>query len=453
MENKYSEFRKNRTTSCIALLLFLGLVAGCGKKESSDETDSTHAIVPVRATQVITGTVPEQLVVTGHTEATRQEKLVAPIAGRLLSLNGLEGEVVRAGELIATIQSKEAESSEEGAQVMLAEAKTPAERAQAERMIALAKKDQNGMQVRSTISGLIATRSANSGEFVAENQELLSIIAEGDIVFVADVPLFEMPRVRIGENAAVTLPTFGETSAPLSARVFAIKPQADSSSQAGKVVFQFRNLPANLIHDLRTGIAGSATITFDIKHNAMLVPKSAVLRNDETNKETVVTFGADSLAHSVEVQSGPAIDSFVSVESGELKPGMNVIYEGNYSLADSTRITLNQSPAGTSSDSTEATGGSATGSANENTPSEKQNPNASPSNQNQSPGQIPAPTSSTPNASVPQNGRTPQPAAPTSNLPNVAPPEQNNAPAPPNGHTQNSAPASTPSGAPGSKGK
>jgi len=343
MENNYFEQRRSPILLGAVLLLLLGIVAGCGKKDSGEDDEAAPAVVAkvaVEATQVTTGNVPEQLVVTGHTEATRQEKLVAPIAGRLLTLNGLEGDYVNAGELVATIQSKEAQSSQEGAQVMLAEAKTPAERAQAERMIALAKKDQNGMQVRSTISGLIATRSANPGEFVAENQELLSIIAMNDIVFVADVPLFDMPRIRIGEPAAITLPSLGATSAPVEARVFAIKPDADSTSQAAQVIFQFQNIPASFVRALRTGIAGTATITFDVLHQAMLVPKSAVLRNDETNVRTIVTFGPDSLSKSVVVQTGPEMDSLVSVRSDSLRSGMNVITVGNYALADSTRITL-----------------------------------------------------------------------------------------------------------------
>jgi len=175
------------------------------------------------------GDVPERLVVTGHTEAVSREKLVAPIAGRLLTLIGTEGMYVKAGEVLATIQSKEAQASEEGARVMLATARTPQERARAENMIALAKKDQNGMQVRSQISGLIASRSANPGEFVAESQELLSIVAEGNIAFVADVPLYQMAHVRIGEAARVKLPTLPTDG--LSATVLAIKSQADSSSR------------------------------------------------------------------------------------------------------------------------------------------------------------------------------------------------------------------------------
>src|SRR5579884_1206876 len=103
-----------------SILLLLLLVVACGKKQdSSDEEKQVSAVVPVRAAQVIVGNVPEQLTVTGHTEATEREKITAPIAGRLLALNGLEGMHVEAGELLATIQSKEAESSQAGAQLML----------------------------------------------------------------------------------------------------------------------------------------------------------------------------------------------------------------------------------------------------------------------------------------------------------------------------------------------
>ncbi|HEY3875174.1 MAG TPA: efflux RND transporter periplasmic adaptor subunit, partial [Candidatus Kapabacteria bacterium] len=324
----------------VASVIFLAItIAACAKK-SSDESDDikTTAKVAVEAAVVTTGNIPMQITVTGHTEATQEEKIVAPIAGKLLSLNGFEGSFVKTGEVIATIQSKEAESSEEGARVMASEAKNSREREQVKRTLELAKDAQNGVTVRASISGLIATRSSNAGEFVAENQELLSIVSMNDIVFVADVPLLDMPHVRIGEAAQVVLPTAG--SSTIAATVIAIKPAADSTSQSAHVIFQFRSVPDALVRALRTGIAGTATIIFDVRHGAMLVPKSAVLRNDETNEKTVVTFGLDSMAKSIEVTTGPEIDSMVEVESADLKPGMNVVVVGNYSLADSTRITL-----------------------------------------------------------------------------------------------------------------
>jgi len=297
-----------------------------------------QAVVSVRATTVQDGTIPEQLMVTGHTEALARERIVSPIAGKLLSITGVEGAFIKEGEVLATIQSKESQASETGAEVMMADAKTPAERAEAERMLALAKKGQNGVAVRARISGLIATRSANSGEFVSENQELLSIVSPSEITFVADVPMARMNEVRIGEPAIVSLPMLPNQT--LSASVYAIKPQADSTGQAAHVVFMFGKLSLFVLQSLRTGIVGSATITFDVRHHAMLVPKAAIIRNDETNERSVMTFGTDSIAHSIDVTPVTEVDSLVAVESDELKPGMNVITEGNYALTDSTRITI-----------------------------------------------------------------------------------------------------------------
>jgi len=76
------------------------------------------------------------------------------------------------------------------------------------------------------------------------------------------------------------------------------------------------------------------------RQGELVLSGSAIVRNDETNERTVMIFGADSIAHSITVTVGPATDSLVAIESDDLKPGMNVIIEGNYSLADSTRITI-----------------------------------------------------------------------------------------------------------------
>jgi multidrug efflux pump subunit AcrA (membrane-fusion protein) len=71
-----------------------------------------------------------------------------------------------------------------------------------------------------------------------------------------------------------------------------------------------------------------------------IVPTSAVLRNDETNTYSVVTFNRDSLALSLPVEIAGMTDSTLGISSNDLKGGMSIITEGNYALADSTRITV-----------------------------------------------------------------------------------------------------------------
>jgi multidrug efflux pump subunit AcrA (membrane-fusion protein) len=85
---------------------------------------------------------------------------------------------------------------------------------------------------------------------------------------------------------------------------------------------------------------GTARIVTGLHKGVFIVPKSAVLRNDETNAYSIVTFTADSLACSLPVEIMGMTDSTVAITNHGLKDGMSIITEGNYALADSTRITV-----------------------------------------------------------------------------------------------------------------
>ena len=86
--------------------------------------------------------------------------------------------------------------------------------------------------------------------------------------------------------------------------------------------------------------AGVARIVVGRHQNTFMVPKAALLRNDETGTQTIVTMTRDSVAQSIQVNVGTATDSLVEVTGGDLREGMNVIIEGNYALPDSTKVTV-----------------------------------------------------------------------------------------------------------------
>ena len=83
---------------------------------------------------------------------------------------------------------------------------------------------------------------------------------------------------------------------------------------------------------------GVARIVTGRHAGVLIVPKPALLRNDETDAYTVVVATADSLARIVQVGVGSRTDSTAEVSARGLLPGMRVVVEGNYALADSTRI-------------------------------------------------------------------------------------------------------------------
>ena len=327
--------------SGILFPLAVSLIAGCTHKHADDDEDSQSAapaVVAVKVAPLMKGDSDVVVTATGKTDALNRAKVFSPIAGRIQSLNVVEGMPVKTGDVLAVIQSRESHAAIAGAEALLQSAQTPEEKSEAGRTLSLAKSTESSVSVRARSDGVVGTRSVNAGEFIAENAELLTLVDLSSIDFIADVLLRDLPSVHIGQSCTIhfqSLPARGFT-----ARVDAIYPQTDEQSQTIKVRLRFQDHSSLQNAHLRTDMAGIARIVVGRHQNAFMVPKAAVLRNDETGTQTIVTMTADSLAKAIEVSVGSTTDSLTEVSGEGLHEGMNVIVEGNYALSDSTRVTV-----------------------------------------------------------------------------------------------------------------
>ncbi len=325
-------------------VVLLGLVAaatGCtGKHGNEDEESKTsaQAVVRVGIAPVRRADVDVIVVATGKTDALRRVKVLSPIAGRIQTLNVVEGSAVRTGDVLAVIQSREAQAAIAGAEALLQSAHTPEERSDAERTLSLARSTQNALAVRARVSGFVGTRSVNAGEFVAENGELMTLVDLSTLDFVADVPLGDLPSVHPGEVCAIHFSALPGRS--FAGRVDAVYPQSSEQSQTVKVRLRFTGTRTEWSQFLKTEMAGVAGIVVGRHRGALIVPRTAVLRNDETGTNSVVVMTADSLTRLVRVELGVLSESTAEVKSTELREGMPVVVEVNYALADSTRVTV-----------------------------------------------------------------------------------------------------------------
>ncbi|MEO5929553.1 MAG: efflux RND transporter periplasmic adaptor subunit [Candidatus Kapaibacterium sp.] len=324
-----------RLPGAIALLLF---VASCSPQKQVEEEKAPPPTVAVKITGIEQGDAVTVVDAVGKIEVLRTEKLYAPVAGTVLSLKAVEGESIGKGATVAVIRTKESQAQINGANALLAIARTPEEKAEAQRTLQLATSADNSAVVRAPIGGIVATRSANQGEIIAEGGEMLSIVDISTLVFVADLPLSAVTTVRGGSACRIKLQALPDEE--LDAVVVAISPQSDAQSQTVRARMRFNHLPSSIFNLLKTDMAGTVSIITGHHPGAMLVPKTAVLRNDEDNTNSVVTIGADSVAHIVPVELGAARDSTVEIRSDQLHAGMHVIIEGHYSLADSTNVTV-----------------------------------------------------------------------------------------------------------------
>jgi multidrug efflux pump subunit AcrA (membrane-fusion protein) len=330
MANKWIQI----AAACVILTIF-----GCKKQSDADgETSSGKVRVPVKIHQLQQRDIDAVITASGMTDALRKERIVSPLAGKIIELKALEGSHIRTGEILCVIRSKEAQSAVEGAQTLLRNASTDRQKDDARRAIALADSLQPQITIRASFDGVVSSREVSEGEMIGEQAELLTIIDPTTIVFIADLPIGDISKIQTGLSAKIRFPQF--PGIDINASVDAINPQAETQSQSVKVRLRFRNLTEAQQKLLKTNTPGTTDIITDTHQNALVVDRSVLLHDDENDAYSLVMMTVDSIAMIVPIKIGIQSDSTVEVISDLLHAGINIITEGQYALTDSTKVTI-----------------------------------------------------------------------------------------------------------------
>ena len=321
--------------SCAMLVTLTGCTQRHPEEDDKASENGTPTVT-VRTASIVRGSLDIAVVATGKTDAIRKEKMYSPIGGTVVTLSVLEGTPVSRGQIVAVIQPRETRAAIVGAEALLQSARTESERAEAQHMLDLARAGQNNVAVRAGFDGVVASRSVAERELVTENAELLTIVDLSTITFVADVPLRSVSALHAGQRATIDFPSL--PGRRFAALVESLSPQSDLQSQTLKVRLRFAGLAGGERRVLKTEMVGEARIVTAVHQNVLLVPKAALLRDDETERYSVVVATADSIARVVPVDIDGRNDSTAEVRNQSLVAGMNVVVEGNYALPDSSRI-------------------------------------------------------------------------------------------------------------------
>jgi membrane fusion protein, multidrug efflux system len=328
--------RTSRRLGALAAVVLVGCSRGGGEPSGSRE-EARRPVVEARIDSVRAGSIPELLRSTGTTRALRQENVSSPVDGKVSELHVLEGDRVRKGDVIARVETKESLTAVTGAQLLLARARTPEEKASAEADVERAHRNETVLEIHAPFDGAVGARGLNEGEFVSAGGTLVTLMDLSSLCFVARLPARDLSRVHPGEESSV-----GFESAPghrWPCRVESVKPQMDAAAQIVEVRLRF----VAPHPDLRADTFGDAEIVVSRHDGVLLVPDAAVLRDDETGSHSIVEAVGDTLAVVRPVQIGLETPDTVEVQSPDLHAGMHVIVEGHYGLPDSTRIRVQRS--------------------------------------------------------------------------------------------------------------
>ena len=318
------------------LAILLAVACGGGGHEAPEAAGKAEAApdIPTPVQVATVASVDREDVVTGpgHTAALSQQKVRAPFAGTLVALTASDGDFLRHGQSVGAMVSRESEAALSGAREMVREARTDAQRADADRALALAEKNLVKKPLAASADGPVLSHAAASGDRVAEDQEILTIADASSIVFLVDVSQNDLARVRPGQAVRVEL---AGRPAAVSGRVHAVLPGANPADFSGSVRV---DLPA-AAEKLATGLFGTARVTVGRRSGVLVVPAAAVIRDDVrgTSQIAAVTNGH---AHWMAVRASGSDGGQVEISGPGVTPGLMVIVSGMVGLPEGKSVAV-----------------------------------------------------------------------------------------------------------------
>jgi len=341
------------------LVLWLGvfIAQGCWA------ADDNHRGTPVTSAAVVLDTVMITEETMGWIEAKINPEVAAEVPGRIEKIQVDTGQLVKAGDLLVTIDSEEQQLEKEAMQSevdrlqalitnqertvkrlenLLAKKSISQERLDngASELVAFKKQLAGAMarlgdntrrlaktSVYAPVGGWIEKRFVSKGDFVKQGAPLYLIVTAQSLRIVLPFPENVASRLRLGQSVRLTSPLTLDRS--MDAKISQIRPAVNVHSRALEAIIYLENPGA-----WRPGGTINATVTIDRHENAMLVPAQAVVRRPAGE---VVYQIDNNIAHQRQVTTGQYQGNLVEIISG-LQGNERVAVDGAGFLTEGTPV-------------------------------------------------------------------------------------------------------------------
>ncbi len=357
MNTKRQNMKRSSYRLLLALVLGLTVLGmqGCyssdSKADIAKKKDETPAI-PVETALVKRGDVDASYTATTTLEAQDEAVVVAKTDGVIKKIYVEEGQHVNAGDVLAKLDDEKLLYQLEGAKANLDKKQHEFERNKelyAKHLISsnayetskfelaalksdydLAKLSVDYTAIRAPISGVVSKRFIKPGNMLTQNQQTFVITDFDPLLATLHVPERELSKLKDGQPALLS--TDALPGQRFTGSIDRISPVVDPATGTFKVTVAMRD-PS---HRLKPGMFGRVNIVYDTRHDALLVPRSAVITEDTESNVFVIDKG---VAHRTPVDVGYTDGGAVQIVDG-LKEGESVVTVGQTSLKDGAKVQI-----------------------------------------------------------------------------------------------------------------
>jgi len=272
-----------------------------------------------------------QVLATFSTDSTQAD--VAQARANLLDAQASALDAAGNAERARSLQNSGALSTQQINQYLTLE-KTAQAKAEAAQAV-LDAQQLKGRQTRvlAPDSGVISSRTATVGAVVGTGTELFKLIRKGRLEWRAEVTSAELGRIRVGMPVTVRAASGGE----LTGTVRMIAPSVDPLTRSALV---YVDLPSPVSKDSPAKAGMFARGDFEIgSSNALTVPQRALIVRDGFN--FIFTLSPDNRVRQVKVQTGRLSGDRVEILAG-LAPEVRIVVDGASFLGEGDLVRISQ---------------------------------------------------------------------------------------------------------------
>lgn len=347
----------------LTILLSMSLLlTGCGTGHSgpvdSDDANKEAQVValPVEMAEARIGQVVALYSATATLQAEGEARVVPRLTGRVVELKVEEGDIVRAGQVLARLDDDRLRLEVARAEAELSRLRQDynrhhemhqrnlisteaferlkyeleAQQAQAE----LVRLELSWTAITAPIAGVVSERMIRVGNMVDTVQPVFVVTAMDRLEATLHVPEREMARLAAGQPTLLQVDAL--PGLRFEGRVARISPVIDASSGTFRVTVDVEDSSRRL----RPGMFGRFHIVHDTREAALLVPVEAVLSED--GHQSVFVIDGDQVQRRAVVTGYRNNGDFEILEG--LAPGDRVVVTGQNALRSGARVAVINAP-------------------------------------------------------------------------------------------------------------
>jgi membrane fusion protein, multidrug efflux system len=354
----------------VVMLALGALISGCTKERAAP---APRPAIPVEVQKVVQKTVPLTVSAIGNVEAYSTVSIRAQVAGELLDVHFKEGDFVRKGQLLFTIDPRPYQAAAAQSQANLARDKAIAanNRAQADRYKKLF---AEGVVPAQDVESYTATATASDATVQADEAALKTaqlnlsyctiyspldgrtgsvMVKPGNLIKVSDVPIVVINQVNpIYVNFTVPqqyLPEVKKYMALHPLQVEATVPNDSGPVERGTLTFvdnavdsstgtiHLKATFTNTRDRLWPGLFVNTVMRLSEQANATVVPSQAISTGQQGQFVYVVK--SDNTVESRAVVTSRTVEGDTVIEKG-LRPGETVVTDGQLRLVPGAKVQI-----------------------------------------------------------------------------------------------------------------